>query len=104
MNNAVNVAIIGHVRYDDPAMTAGVGLGHAFKVMLGVNVIIGVNSGMETFVNQAIGAKQLKLAGLNLRQGRLIAFLTFLPCCLILFNVERLLLLCGQDPKVAKYA
>ena len=85
-------------------MTAGVGLGHAFKMMLGITVVHGVNSGMDTYLNQAVGAKHYELAGQYFNRGRLITFLTFLPCLVILLNTQRILMLLGQNEKVAHYA
>ncbi len=72
--------------------------------MLGITVLHGVNSGMDTFINQAIGAKDLKQVGVILDRGRFIAFLTWFPSMIVLLNVERILILIGQDTKVAHYA
>lgn len=42
---------------------AGVALGHMTKVLLGSTILVGVNGSIETYVSQAAGAKEKKLAG-----------------------------------------
>lgn len=80
------------------------GLGQAFKVVFGITVLNGVNGGFETFVNQAAGAGEYKLARIYLFRAMFISVITFLPCLLILVNTERFLVSVGQNPDVSRNA
>ena len=81
-----SLIFIGQVQSDNPAVMAGAGLGHAFKVLFGVSVLNGINGGLDTFANQAVGAGHISLAGRYLNRARVINAITFIPCFLILWN------------------
>lgn len=83
---------------------AAVGLGNMTKTLFGTTLMYGVNGGIETFVSQAAGAKQYKLAGIYLNQGRLILMFTFVPICYMLLSTESIMNMLGQNPHVAKNA
>lgn len=81
---------------------AGVALGHMNKVMFGTTLLVGVNGCIETYVSQAAGAQEFRAAGLYLLQGRILLVLFFIPIACFLLQTERLMLLVGQDAKVAE--
>jgi Na+-driven multidrug efflux pump len=51
-----------------------------------------MNGAVETFVSQSFGAKNLKLCGQYMNQGRIILLLMFIPIALILNQSDRILL------------
>lgn len=83
---------IGRIEYEDPAMTNGVGVGQAFKTLLGITVLTGASGGLDTYAQQAAGKGDYELSGVYLNRGRLIATLTFLPVMLIQMNMEQVLI------------
>ena len=89
------------MKYADPAVMAGVGMGHTFKMLFGTTVMLGVNQGFESYLNHANGAKEYKLAGTYLNRARFIVFLTFIPCSILLLNTGNICLLLKQNPSVA---
>ena len=74
------------------------------KVLLGSTILVGVNGSIETYVSQAAGAKEKKLAGTYLNQGRIILCFFFIPIALILSCTEKTMVMLGQDKEVAQYA
>ena len=57
--------MIGNISMD-PALMAGVGLGNMTKQIFGTTILYGVNGSIETFICQALGAREYKLAGVYL--------------------------------------
>jgi Na+-driven multidrug efflux pump len=86
---------IGTISFDDPSVMAGVALGHMTKAILGSTILVGVNASIETFVSQAAGGKNYRLAGIYLNQGRIILCLMFLPIAMILLQTENLMTALG---------
>ncbi|KAM4047043.1 multidrug and toxin extrusion protein 2-like isoform 2-T2 [Anomaloglossus baeobatrachus] len=68
----------------------------------GISVGAGLASACDTLMSQTYGGKNLKRVGTILQRGVLILLLCCLPCWAIFINTEQLLLLCRQNPDVAR--
>ncbi|XP_069828598.1 multidrug and toxin extrusion protein 2-like isoform X2 [Dendropsophus ebraccatus] len=68
----------------------------------GISVGSGLASTCDTLMSQTYGGKNLKRVGTILQRGIVILFLCCFPCWAIFINTEQVLLLCRQDPDVAR--
>ena len=85
-------------------MVAGVGLGNMTQNLLGLSIILGFNSTIDTLVSQAAGAGDKKLCGVILNRGRFVMSILFIPIIVIMLNAKNILVAVNMDPKVASYA
>lgn len=72
-------------------MVNGVGLGNMAQNLMGLSVVYGINSVVETLCSQAYGAGQKKLCGVYLHRARIILTFAYIPIVLSLFQVENML-------------
>ncbi|XP_068122163.1 multidrug and toxin extrusion protein 2-like [Hyperolius riggenbachi] len=68
----------------------------------GLAVGTGLASTCDTLLSQTYGGRNLKRVGTIIQRGILILLLCCFPCWAIFINTEQLLLLCKQDPRVAR--
>ncbi|XP_040192727.1 multidrug and toxin extrusion protein 2-like [Rana temporaria] len=68
----------------------------------GISVGSGLSSACDTLMSQTYGGKNLKRVGTVLQRGILILMLCCFPCWAIFINTEQVLLLCRQNPDVAR--
>jgi MATE family multidrug resistance protein len=73
----INISFIGHL--EDPFMISGVGLGTLYIYTFGFTVLLGFNSVVSTLVSQSYGQKDLRLCGIYLNRGRIVALASCLP-------------------------
>jgi Na+-driven multidrug efflux pump len=59
-------------------MVSGIALGNMYFYTLGLTVIYGFNSVIETLASQTVGQRDLYLCGVYLNRGRIV---TFTVCC-----------------------
>jgi len=83
---------------------AGVGLGGFIFSMFGLAIGLGLSSALDTVVSQAMGTGDLKTASINLAQARLVTLIAAVPCGLILWMTESILVLIKQDAEQARLA
>ena len=100
----VNLIFVGHIETDSAAKLAGVGLGNIFLGMFCRHIICSTNSALETFVSQAYGQGQLRLAGIYLNRGKMIMTAAYLPLVVMLIFSESIFIAVGQDKGVSAYA
>ena len=109
-----NLVFLGHYKgrqdeltqgnNDGSAFLAGIGLGNLCSEFMGLHLIVGMNSALDTLISQAAGAGNLELCGVYLNRGRFIMTMMFIPLSFLIFKVESILLYFNQDPLAAKYA
>ncbi|XP_072254768.1 multidrug and toxin extrusion protein 2-like [Pyxicephalus adspersus] len=68
----------------------------------GVSIAYGMSAACDTLMSQTFGSKNLKRVGTILQRGILILMLCCFPCWAILINTEQLLILCKQNPEIAR--
>lgn len=83
---------------------AGGSLAIGFANITGYSVLSGLAMGMEPICGQAFGAKKHSVLGLTLQRTILLLLLISLPISFLWLNMEKLLLLCGQDKGIAAQA
>jgi len=92
---------MGHL--GDSSMIAAIGLGNLIQQMLVMGVIFGFNSTCENEMSKAFGAKNLRNLSLYFNRGKLVLTLAFAFIFVAIFNIEKMLIKCEQDPRVSKY-
>ena len=98
----INLSMIGHL--NNPAMVAGVGMGNMTINMLGLSLIMGFNSALDTLISQGAGANRLELCGVFRNRGMFFVCLLFIPIFIVLRNSYFILVTIGQHKDVAKYS
>ncbi|KAM9320074.1 multidrug and toxin extrusion protein 2-like [Gastrophryne carolinensis] len=68
----------------------------------GISIGLGMTFACDTLMSQTYGGKNMKRVGTILQRGILIMMLCCFPCWAIFINTEQLLLLCKQDPAIAR--
>lgn len=95
----INLSMIGHL--NNPAMVAGVGMGNMTINMLGLSIIVGFNSALDTLISQSAGAGKLELCGVFRNRGMFFVCLLLIPITCILLHSYDILVAIGQHPEVA---
>ncbi|XP_042521343.1 protein DETOXIFICATION 48-like [Macadamia integrifolia] len=83
---------------------AAASLSIGFANITGYSIITGLSMGMEPICGQAFGAKKWSLLGVTLQRAVLILPFSCLPITILWLKADRLLLWCGQDPKLISIA
>ena len=60
----VNLMYLGHL--DNDALIGGVSMGQACMNLMGMTIILGLNSALDTLVSQSAGAGKIELCGVYL--------------------------------------
>ncbi|KAM9320073.1 multidrug and toxin extrusion protein 2-like [Gastrophryne carolinensis] len=68
----------------------------------GISIGLGMTFACDTLMSQTFGSKNMKRVGIILQRGILIMMLCCFPCWAIFINTEQMLLLCKQDPAIAR--
>ena len=98
----INVVFIGHL--GDKNLVAALGMGNLWINICGVSILHGLNSGVATFVSQSIGQNNLKLCGVYLNRGRVVAMMTFIPISIIMLEAGTFFGLMSIDYVVSEYS
>jgi len=99
--SSVNVMAVGRLGENE---LASVSLANLFCNVTGYTVGMGIATAMDTLCSQVYGANNKKGLGVILQRALLIEFVISLPICILWYFSEPVLLLLGQDEKVAELA
>ena len=94
----ISLQFSGH---KDRDLLASVGLGISFSNAFGLTVIIGIDFAFQTLCSQAYGAKNPRRMGILLQRSIVILLVLSMPILTVWLNAENVLVLFGQDKKVA---
>lgn len=83
---------------------AGGSLAIGFANITGYSILSGLAMGMEPICGQAFGAKRFKLLGLTLQRTVLLLLLTSFFISFLWLNMNKILLLCGQQEDISNEA
>ncbi|GFQ05079.1 multidrug and toxin extrusion protein 2 [Phtheirospermum japonicum] len=83
---------------------AGGSLAIGLANITGYSVISGLASGMEAISSQAFGAKQWSLMAQTLQRTIIILLFACIPISIVWVNIQPVLVLCNQNPKISKIA
>mgnify|MGYP002633858548 FL=1 len=98
INILVEVINLKYISYlNNDKMVGGVGLGNMTQNLLGLSIILGFNSTIDTLVSQAAGLGDKKLCGVILNRGRFVLTVLFIPIIVILLNTKNILLAVKMD-------
>lgn len=89
---------------DEPKLLGAVGLGSLIGNIMGFAIGIGLTSVLDTLVSQAVGARNHYLAIVHLNRARIISVLVSIPCCLLMWQTEWMLVHLAQDPETSALA
>ncbi|XP_020228374.1 protein DETOXIFICATION 49 [Cajanus cajan] len=97
----ISMLFLGHL--GDLALAGG-SLAIGFANITGYSILSGLAMGMEPICAQAFGAKRFKLLGLTMQRAVLLLLLTSLLISFFWLNMNKILLLCGQQQDIANEA
>ena len=84
-------------------MLSAVGLTNICLNSVVIDILVGINSGMETLASQAYGARDFQLYGIYLNRGILILTAIFIPVSLLISTFsEACLISLGIDHQVSQ--
>ncbi|KAF7828319.1 protein DETOXIFICATION 49 [Senna tora] len=83
---------------------AGGSLAIGFANITGYSVLSGLAMGMEPICGQAFGAKRFKLLGLAMQRTVILLLFTSIFIAFLWFNMNKVLILCGQEQDIAHEA
>ena len=78
----INLSMIGQL--NNTVLVAAVGMGNMTINMLGLSLIMGFNSALDTLISQGAGAGRLELCGVFRNRGMFFVCLLFIPIYTIL--------------------
>ena len=83
LTESLNLIFIGKVKVQ-AEIIAAVGVGNMTQNLIGLSVILGLNSALDTLVSQAAGAGNIQLCGIYRNRAVFIMSVVFIPIMVIL--------------------
>lgn len=96
-----NVVVVGHLGVSE---LAAMQLSTSSVSVLGMSVLFGLNTALDTLANQGWTGSSPKVIGLHAQRQAVLASVILVPQLLLLWNSKPILLLLRQDPHVADLA
>jgi MATE family multidrug resistance protein len=84
-------------------LSYSINFGLSLYYMLSISIAIGINSTLDSMCSNAFGAKMYNLLGWYLNRALIILTLLFIPICIIVLFMTKILLCFGQDPVIAEH-
>mmetsp|Transcript_10225 Transcript_10225/g.12772 ORF Transcript_10225/g.12772 Transcript_10225/m.12772 type:complete len:177 (-) Transcript_10225:305-835(-) len=100
--NIVSLYFIGN--QNEPDLLAGIGLGFCLINILALGVGIGFVDSSSALISQSYGSGMLKECGVYFMRTKLVVTVFMMFCAILFFNIEPLLVLMGQEPRIAAIA
>jgi len=91
-------------RLNDVKKLDGMALGYAWANVSGFSFLLGIGSGIDTFVSQYFGKKDYKSCGLTLNKAYAIQSIVIFPCIFFQFLSRSVFDFVGIDPQVSEYS
>lgn len=76
----------------------------SFANVVGVSVLMGMSTALDTLCGQAYGAKQYRLLGVHLQRAVVVLILTAIPLAVVFAFAGNILELCGQNSEISRGA
>ncbi|KAF4669544.1 hypothetical protein FOZ61_003778 [Perkinsus olseni] len=89
---------------NDSNMLGAIGLGSVIQNVFGFSIGVGLMSVLDTLVSQAVGAGNPHLGLIYFNRARIVGTIAFVPCFIVMFYTEPILLWMNQDPLTSKLA
>ena len=93
LQDVFNLMFMGHLDNED--LIAGVGLAASTLNFIGMTIIKGLATAIDTLVSQAAGAGNMELCGVYLNRARFIMTMLFIPVSIFSFFVKDILVSVG---------
>jgi MATE family multidrug resistance protein len=97
----ISMMMVGHLGELALASTA---IAISLAGVTGFSFLLGLASALETLSGQAFGAKQYRKVGIQTQTAVFCLLLVCIPLSLIWINMEKILLVMGQDPEISHEA
>ncbi|KAK4763848.1 hypothetical protein SAY87_013286 [Trapa incisa] len=98
MLQVISIMMVGHL---DQLALSSTAIAVSLAGVTGFSLLLGMAGALETLCGQAYGAEQFHVLGTQTQTAIFCLNLCCLPLSLIWFNVEKLLILMGQDPSIS---
>ncbi|XP_048543249.1 protein DETOXIFICATION 16-like [Triticum urartu] len=104
LQNIINIMSLMFVGHLGELPLAGASLANSVASVTGFSIIIGMATALDTLCGQAYGARQHHLLGVYKQRAMVVLGLTCVPIAVVWAHTGRILVLLGQDPRIAAEA
>nr|CAB3473053.1 unnamed protein product [Digitaria exilis] len=101
LQNVVNMVSLMFVGHLGELPLAGASLANSVASVTGLSIITGMATALDTLCGQAFGARQYVLLGVYKQRAMVVLGLTCVPIALAWAHAGRILVLLGQDERIA---
>mmetsp|Transcript_71148 Transcript_71148/g.129849 ORF Transcript_71148/g.129849 Transcript_71148/m.129849 type:complete len:486 (+) Transcript_71148:52-1509(+) len=98
----ITITFVAALKDEDELAACGVGT--MLSNVFGLSIGVGLTSGLDTLISQSFGAGDHMMSGLYFQRSIVVSTLACVPVSIFLYFVTPILILLGQDAKVAALA